>query len=74
LLDLQVKYNLNTLPSFPASEVMYFIPGTPFNALSKGIITDLIINFHYRIISNILPLVEKWKETVMGRLTTDNNS
>jgi hypothetical protein len=30
----------DTASPFPASEVMYFIPGTPFNALSKGIITD----------------------------------
>ena len=29
-------------PSLPASEVIYFIPGTPFSPLSSGIITDLI--------------------------------
>ncbi|MNI87202.1 hypothetical protein D3C73_1443820 [compost metagenome] len=29
-------------PSLPASEAMYFIPGTPFNALSNGITTDFI--------------------------------
>ena len=41
------KLNTNCIlasPSLPASEVMYFIPGTPFKALSNGIITDLIIN------------------------------
>ena len=37
--------NLNTTlsaasPSFPASLSMYFIPGTPLRACSKGIITD----------------------------------
>ena len=31
-------------PSFPASEVMYFIPGTPLIALSSGMITDLIMS------------------------------
>ena len=41
--------NLNTTfisasPSFPASLSMYFMPGTPFNACSSGMITDLISN------------------------------
>ena len=31
-------------PSFPASEAMYFMPGIPFMARSKGITTDFIIN------------------------------
>src|SRR4029078_3116394 len=31
-------------PSLPPSEAMYFIPGTPLMALSKGMMTDLIIN------------------------------
>ena len=41
--------NLNTtvikqVPSFPASDAIYFTPGTPFNARSNGITTALIIN------------------------------
>ena len=31
-------------PSLPASEAIYFIPGTPLIARSKGITTALIIN------------------------------
>ena len=31
-------------PSFPDWGSIYFIPGTPFTALSRGIITDLIIS------------------------------
>jgi hypothetical protein len=30
--------------SLPASDAIYFIPGTPLIALSKGITTDLINN------------------------------
>ena len=31
-------------PSFPASEAIYFTPGTPLMARSSGITTDFIIN------------------------------
>src|SRR5690349_2329613 len=31
-------------PSLPASDAIYFIPGTPLIALSSGMITDLVIN------------------------------
>ena len=41
--------NLNTtvikqVPSLPASDAIYFTPGTPFKALSNGITTALIIS------------------------------
>src|SRR6187397_1652668 len=35
---------MDATPSLPASEAMYFIPGTPLMALSRGITTDFINN------------------------------
>src|SRR4051812_23861399 len=35
---------IDASPSLPASEVMYFIPGIPLIALSRGMRTDLVIN------------------------------
>ena len=35
---------IKQVPSLPASEAIYFTPGTPFNARSNGITTALIIN------------------------------
>ena len=35
---------IEVTPSLPASEAIYFMPGTPLIALSKGITTALIIN------------------------------